>query len=88
MKMDIHKFFDEQVILGSRLQKERRRFTYDDIIAFAKVYAAAVEKNSNLQNVSNNEVAFCPHCWSKHVKKLANMYICLGCHGVFLQTDC
>ena len=86
--MDIHKFFDEQIITGSKLPKERQRFTYDDLIAFAKVYAAEVNKNCNLQNVRNNEVAGCQHCGSKHVKKLANVHICLGCHGVFLQTDC
>ena len=50
--MNIHKFFDEQILTGSKLPKERQRYTYDDLIAFAKVYAKAVNKNCNLQNVS------------------------------------
>ena len=49
--MDIHKFFDEQVITGSKLPKERQKYTYDDLIAFAKTYAIVVNKNCNLHDV-------------------------------------
>ena len=50
--MDIHKFFDEQVITASKLPKERQRYTYYDLIAFAKVYATEVNKNCNKHDVS------------------------------------
>ena len=50
--MDIHKYFDEQVITVSKLPKERQRYTYYDLIAFAKVYAKEVNKNCNLHIVS------------------------------------
>jgi len=50
--MDIHKFFDEQIITDSKLPKERQRYTYHDLIAFAKVYSAEVNKNCNKHDVS------------------------------------
>jgi len=51
--MDIHKFFDEQIITASKLPKERQRYTYYDLIAFAKVYAVEVNKNCNKHDVGS-----------------------------------
>ena len=72
---------------SNSLEPERNRISKARGNIFLKNHRPEF-KNLNIPLVSNDEVALCPHCGSKHVKKLANVYICLGCHGVFLQTDC
>ena len=46
-----------QVITASKLPKERRKYTYYDLIAFAKVYATEVNKNCN----KNDDSVMCEH---------------------------